>query len=53
VPSLLGLSAKDALYLLENNGINVKLNGIGVVKKQSLEAGTKYFKGSMITLTLG
>lgn len=53
VPSLYGLSAKDALFLLENNGINVKLNGIGIVKKQSLEAGTKYYKGSMITLTLG
>jgi cell division protein FtsI (penicillin-binding protein 3) len=53
VPSLLGLSAKDALYLLENNGMSVRLNGIGTVKKQSLEAGTKYFKGSMITLTLG
>jgi len=33
--------------------MSVRLNGIGTVKKQSLEAGTKYFKGSMITLTLG
>ncbi|HEY1040993.1 MAG TPA: penicillin-binding transpeptidase domain-containing protein [Bacteroidia bacterium] len=53
VPNLYGMSAKDALYILENNGINVKLQGIGSVKKQSIEAGTKYYKGSLITLTLG
>lgn len=53
VPNLEGLSAKDALFLLENNGLNVKLQGFGVVKKQSLEAGTKFFKGTQIVLTLG
>jgi cell division protein FtsI (penicillin-binding protein 3) len=53
VPNLQGLSAKDAIYLLENNGLNVKLQGFGAVKKQSLEAGTKFFKGSQIVLTLG
>jgi cell division protein FtsI (penicillin-binding protein 3) len=53
VPNLQGLSAKDALYLLENNGLNVKLQGFGAVKKQSLEEGTKFFKGSQIVLTLG
>jgi cell division protein FtsI (penicillin-binding protein 3) len=53
VPNLQGLSAKDALFLLENNGLNVKLQGFGEVKKQSLEAGTKFNKGSQIVLTLG
>ena len=53
IPNLQGLSAKDALFLLENNGLNVKLQGFGAVKKQSLEAGTKFFKGSQIVLTLG
>jgi cell division protein FtsI (penicillin-binding protein 3) len=53
MPSLYGLSAKDALYLLENNGINVKIKGVGTVKKQSVDAGLKVFKGSIITLTLG
>ena len=53
MPNLLGLSAKDALFLLENNGLNVKLQGFGAVKKQSLEVGTKFFKGSQIVLTLG
>lgn len=52
VPNLTGLSAKDALYLLENKGLNVKLMGYGLVKKQSIEAGQKYNKGDKITLTL-
>ena len=53
MPNLSGLSAKDALYLLENNGVNVKLLGFGSVKKQSVEAGQKFTKGNQITLTLG
>ncbi|MFO0355705.1 MAG: penicillin-binding protein [Sphingobacteriaceae bacterium] len=52
IPNLNGLSAKDALYLLENRGLNVKLQGFGLVKKQSLEAGQKFNKGDKIILTL-
>jgi cell division protein FtsI (penicillin-binding protein 3) len=52
VPNLQGLSAKDALYLLENNGFNVKLFGVGTVKQQSLEAGKKFNKGDKISLIL-
>ncbi len=52
VPNLNGLSAKDALFLLENSGFHVKLLGMGSVKKQSIEAGQKYNKGDKITLTL-
>lgn len=52
VPNLNGLSAKDALYLLENSGIHVKLMGMGSVKKQSLTAGQKFNKGDKITLIL-
>lgn len=52
VPNLQGLSAKDALYLLENNGLNVKLSGMGTVKKQSIEAGQKFNKGDKIVLIL-
>ena len=52
VPNLSGLSAKDALFLLENSGLNVKLYGMGSVKKQSIEAGQKYNKGDKITLIL-
>ena len=53
MPNLSGLSAKDALFLLENNGVNVRLQGFGSVKKQSVEAGQRFNKGNKITLTLG
>jgi len=52
IPNLTGLSAKDALYLLENKGLNVTLQGYGLVKKQSLEVGQKFNKGDKIILTL-
>jgi cell division protein FtsI (penicillin-binding protein 3) len=52
VPNLNGLTAKDALFLLENCGFHVTVVGIGSVKKQSLEAGKKYNKGDKITLIL-
>lgn len=53
MPNLNGLSAKDALFLLENNGMNVKILGFGSVKKQSVEAGARFNKGNKIILTLG
>ena len=53
MPNLSGLSAKDALYLLENNGMDVKILGFGSVKKQSIEAGQKFSRGNRIVLTLG
>lgn len=52
VPNLQGLSAKDVLFLLENNGLNVKLYGVGTVRKQSIEAGKKFSKGDKISLIL-
>lgn len=52
VPNLNGLSAKDALFLLENSGFHVKLMGMGAVRKQSIEAGQKFNKGDKITLIL-
>lgn len=52
VPNVVGMSVKDALYLLENHGLNVRLKGSGVISKQSLQAGTKYIKGTQITLEL-
>lgn len=52
VPNLNGLSAKDALFLLENSGFHVKLHGIGSVRKQSIEAGQRFNKGDKITLIL-
>lgn len=61
VPNLTGMSAQDALYLLENNGMRVKIVGSnkekpydwkGAVVKQSIEAGLTYTKGTQIILEL-
>jgi cell division protein FtsI (penicillin-binding protein 3) len=52
VPNLKGMSAQDALYLLENHGLQVKLIGHGAVSKQSLQAGIKFQKGTHIILEL-
>lgn len=53
VPSVQGMSAKDAMALLENLGLRVALRGSGKVRRQSLKPGDRLQKGSFITLTLG
>ena len=43
-PDVRGMGLRDALYLLENAGLEVIYNGTGTVKKQSVPPGTP-FKG--------
>ena len=52
VPSVIGMGAKDAVYLLESKGLRVRLNGIGRVKNQSIAGGSRIVKGQTIALTL-
>ncbi len=52
VPSVIGMSAKDALYLLELQGLAVEMIGNGRVVHQSLSAGLSIQKGTNIKLTL-
>lgn len=52
VPNLIGMTARDAMYLLENNGMRVTIIGSGAVSKQSLPAGTTFNKGTQIILQL-
>lgn len=52
VPNVTGMGLRDAIYLLESSGLTVTVNGVGVVKNQSLPAGTKISKGQLITITL-
>ena len=52
VPNVRGMSGMDALSLLENIGLKVKLTGVGKVKSQSLKKGEKLIKGSTIILKL-
>ena len=40
VPDVRGMGLRDALYLLENAGLNVDYNGIGTVRFQSIAPGT-------------
>jgi cell division protein FtsI (penicillin-binding protein 3) len=52
VPDVMGMSLKDAVYLLENSGLHVKVMGKGKVQAQSIAPGTKIEKGLNITLQL-
>jgi cell division protein FtsI (penicillin-binding protein 3) len=52
VPNLIGMTAKDALFILENLGLNCKIRGKGFVIKQSIKAGTKITKNDLVSLTL-
>ena len=52
VPSVIGMGAKDAVYLLESVGLKVQLSGIGKVKSQSIPAGNTLQKGKTIQLKL-
>lgn len=52
VPSVIGMGAKDAVYLLESKGLKVHLTGVGKVKSQSIANGTLVKKGQTITLVM-
>jgi cell division protein FtsI (penicillin-binding protein 3) len=47
------MGARDAVYLLEKLGLTVQMNGIGLVKQQSLPAGSQITPGSPVMLSLG
>ena len=49
IPDVRGMGARDAVFILENLGLKVKLNGVGKVATQSLPPGIK-IKGQTITL---
>lgn len=52
VPDVTGMSAKDAVYLLESMGLVVQFSGYGSVTSQSLAPGTELFKGMLIKIEL-
>ena len=59
VPSVVGLSIKEANLLLTNIGLNIAISGglsekctTMTVTSQSLPLGAKVKKGSVITLTV-
>jgi cell division protein FtsI (penicillin-binding protein 3) len=52
VPNVMGMGAKDAVFLLENSGLIVEIQGVGTVYSQSISPGTNLIKGSKIKLNL-
>ena len=52
VPRVIGMGAKDAVYLLESLGLRVHLSGMGKVRNQSIPAGNTLVKGKTIQLRL-
>lgn len=52
VPNVKGMSAKDAVYLIENTGMHVSVRGYGTVTAQTVPAGTPVFKGGLVELIL-
>jgi cell division protein FtsI (penicillin-binding protein 3) len=52
VPHVVGMGAKDAVYLLEDAGLKVELAGLGRVVRQSIQPGTQAQKGQTVTITL-
>ncbi|MFO7756581.1 MAG: penicillin-binding protein [Bacteroidales bacterium] len=52
VPDVTGMGLKDALFLLENSGLRVRVSGRGKVVKQSLRPGIRIVPGSVIDIEL-
>ncbi|HEY6143876.1 MAG TPA: penicillin-binding protein [Flavobacterium sp.] len=52
IPNLRGMSGMDAVALLGNLGVKVKVIGVGRVKKQSIQPGENLAKNTTIILEL-
>jgi cell division protein FtsI (penicillin-binding protein 3) len=52
IPNVKGMGARDAVYVLENLGLKVNIQGRGFVREQSVLPGTRAVKGRQITLRL-
>lgn len=52
VPNVVGMGAKDAVYLLEKAGLQASLNGLGRVSSQSVSPGARASRGQTVSLIL-
>ena len=52
VPNVCGMGAKDAVFLMQQCGLDVELKGYGTVKSQSIVAGTRIKGHRSVRLTL-
>lgn len=53
VPSVVGMGLKEALYLLESEGLAVTFSGRGHVIRQSVRGGSVVARGATVNLQLG
>ena len=52
MPDVRGMGARDALYVLEREGLNVNIQGRGRVVEQSIPAGAVLQPGTTVILKL-
>lgn len=52
VPNVMNMGLKDALFLLENAGLQVSFSGHGTVISQSVQSGSRVVRGSHVHITL-
>jgi cell division protein FtsI (penicillin-binding protein 3) len=52
IPDVRGMSLRDAVFLLENSGLRVQVNGKGRVLRQSPEHGARYYEGTVVSLDM-
>ncbi|GHC56539.1 penicillin-binding protein [Ulvibacter litoralis] len=52
LPNVIGMAGMDAVSLLENLGLKVKIVGSGTVSSQSIKSGAKIEEGKQIVLSL-
>jgi len=52
MPSVVGMQTMDAIPLLENMGLKVKIDGTGIIKGQSIEKGAKVKRNQTVVLDI-
>ena len=52
MPDVIGMQTMDAIALLENMGLKVKIDGTGIVKNQSVAKGSKVQKNQTVVLDI-
>ncbi|MFO7843130.1 MAG: penicillin-binding protein [Bacteroidales bacterium] len=52
MPNVAGMGVKDAVFILENLGLEVEIQGRGTVLKQSIKQGAKIIVGQRVVLEM-
>jgi cell division protein FtsI (penicillin-binding protein 3) len=52
MPNVKGMGVKDAVFILENMGMSVELQGRGTILKQSIAPGGRVSKGDLVVLEM-